>query len=380
MKVSIIICAAGRGIRAGLGKNKVLYPLHGAPVLYHTLEKFNSIEHYECLVTCSQDDYDEVSALCAPFHARAVLGGETRTESVRNALKEVSGDIVLIHDGARPFVTPKTIQDCIEGVMQYGSAVCAVPVTDTTVQATGEGVLSAVLPRSTLYAVQTPQGFLTKDIKKAYDLAKDEGESFTDDSSVYSRYIAPAHLCAGDSANKKLTYKEDFESDFPPLMPLSSREGKIGLGIDVHSFGANKDYVILCGEKIACDSGLVAHSDGDVAVHALMDALLSAAGLLDIGHYFPDTDEKWKGACSMTMLKEVVRLLNENGYNPRAVSITIQAEKPRLSRHIAEMKENLSKVLAIPQGDIAIAAGTCEHLGFVGKGLGIAAYCLCKIE
>jgi 2-C-methyl-D-erythritol 4-phosphate cytidylyltransferase/2-C-methyl-D-erythritol 2,4-cyclodiphosphate synthase len=403
MKTSVIICAAGKGQRAGFGKNKLLHPLHGAPALYATLEKFAIPAIGETVVTSSKEDYEEISALCAPFGATVVLGGETRTESVFNALQAVTGDIVLIHDGARPYVTTQLIEGCIASVKQFRSGICAVAVTDT-IAATNGGKICEVPPRSSLCAIQTPQGFYTRDIKSAYEKAMQTDEIFTDDSSVYRRFVAQPHLCEGDIANKKLTYSSDFSEDFPSICPQTStineqkspkitqnlpkttqeipqtaQNLRIGFGVDVHAFGKNIPYVTLAGVQIPCDCGLIAHSDGDVLVHAVMDALLSAASLADIGHYFPDTDDKWKDACSIEMLKEVVNLVAAQGFAPQQVSVSVQAEKPRLAKHIEGMKANLASVLQISTQNIAVAAGTCEHLGFVGKGLGIAAYCVCTL-
>lgn len=365
-KISAIICAAGKGERAGFGKNKLLAPLYGAPALWHTLEKFNIDEIDEVIVTASKPDFKEIAALCKPFGYKTVVGGQTRTESVKNALKSVTGDVVLIHDGARPFVTREIILECIDSVLRFSSGVCAVKLTDTAVLAKF-GEICERIDRDRAYRVQTPQGFFTEDIKRAYALAKNA--VYTDDSAVYGEFIAPPRLFEGSESNVKLTFK----SDYPQYMPHLTASGdiKIGFGADVHAFGEGTS-VTLCGVRIPCDRGLVAHSDGDAPVHALMDGLLSAAGLKDIGHYFPVDDEAYSGVYSVEMLKKVVALLKEKGLKPRNVSITIQAEKPRLSPHIDEM----CKVLAEACGtqEIAVAAGTTEELGFVGKGLGIAAY------
>ncbi len=371
-RVSVIICAAGKGERAGFGKNKLLVPLFGEPALYHTLKKFNIPEIDEVVVTSSEYDFKEISALCAPFGYKNVLGGSTRTESVKNALECVSGDIVLIHDGARPFLSRELIKDCIESVKTYGSGVCAVRATDTAVYT--DGVVTGRLDREKLFLVQTPQGFRTADIKRAYALAG--GKSYTDDSAVYGEYISPPHIVEGETKNTKLTYASDFTNGIPAL---PRTEGRLGFGVDVHAF-TEGDGVTLAGVKIPCEKTLLAHSDGDVIIHAVMDALLSAAGLKDIGVYFPDTDEKLRGADSGTMLKEVIALIKEKGYSPKELSISVQAQIPRLSPHVERMLENLSALTGVGKKDIAIAAGTCEGLGFVGEKLGITAYCVAALK
>lgn len=372
-KVSAIICAAGKGERAGFGKNKLLAPLYGAPAILHTLLKFAIPQIDEIIVASSACDYEEISSLSELLGMKVVIGGATRTESVKNALKEVTGDIVLIHDGARPFVSEKLILNCIESVKKYGSGICAVKATDTIVFADGD-ILQRP-DRDKLYHIQTPQGFFTEDIKRAYSLAGDK--VYTDDSAVYGEFIKTPHIVEGEAENIKLTYRNDFMRGMPPVSTVYG--SAIGFGVDVHAFGEGNE-VTLCGVKIPCDRGLIAHSDGDVVIHAVMDALLSGAGLDDIGHYFPDTDPNYKNADSGILLKRVIDILNQNGLAPADLSISIQAEKPRLAKYIDRMKENLSKLTGLKTERIAIAAGTCEGLGFVGKGLGITAYCIAIIR
>ena len=257
MKVSAIICAAGRGERAAMGKNKLLADLDGAPALWHTLNAFCLPCIDEVIVACSPADMPQISALCAPFGYIIAEGGVTRTESVYNALGKCTGDIVLIHDGARPYVTEQTIYGCIACVQSNRSGVCAVPVTDTIAVAEG-GRIAEVPDRSRLFAVQTPQGFWTKDIKAAYDLAVQDGETYTDDSAVFRRYIAEPTVCEGSRDNIKLTYKSDFTRAYPAI---SAANGcAVGLGADVHAFGGDKcnpfavafNYVDirLCGRYI----------------------------------------------------------------------------------------------------------------------------------
>lgn len=375
MKTDIIICAAGKGTRAEMGRNKLLAPLLGAPALFHTLSAFEGFGHM--IVTASRGDIAEITAICAPFDAEVAEGGETRTDSVKKALARCKGDIVLIHDGARPFVTREIIENCIDSVKKYGSGICAAPVTDTIAVADG-GKIAEVPQRRSLAAIQTPQGFMTEDIKRAYSLAEGDGNIYTDDSSIYRRYICAPTLCEGSASNRKLTYKSDFVAAYPPLNAAKGQA--IGLGVDVHAFGAERPFVTLCGERIPCDSGLVAHSDGDVPVHAAMDALLSAAGLKDIGHYFPDTDPEFSGADSMLLMKKVCELIKSEGYKLVNLAITIRAEKPRLAKHIDAMKSNVARAAGLEAERIGISAGTSEGLGFVGRGLGIEASAVALLE
>lgn len=359
MTVSVIICAGGTGSRAGFKKNKLLVKYDNLTVLEHTLSAFMREDVSQIVIASSKEAFGPISEIAAQYpYTEVVHGGDTRSASVKNALKAVTGDITLIHDGARPFVTDKIISDCIECVKKYGSGVCSLPSTDT-LAVVEDGLIKSVPDRAKMRTLQTPQGFLTKDIKRAYALAGDK--EYTDDSSVYAAYIAPPRLFTGDKANRKLTYAEDF----------TFTGERVGFGVDTHAFGAESDHITLCGVNIPSDSGLKAHSDGDVAVHALIDAMLSAAGLRDIGYYFPDTDDRYDGANSMNMLSYVVKVLEEKRFKILNASIAIQAQKPRLKKYIKDMKLSLATLLKIEPEQIGISAGTNEGLGYIGEGKGI---------
>lgn len=372
--ITAIVCAAGKGERTGFNENKILRELNGLPVLSYSLSAFAPFVD-EILVTVTEEDEERINALLSPFpNARIVRGGNTRSESVYHALKEARGDVVLVHDAARPFVTEQIIRDCIDSVKNYGSGVCALPATDTTVLA-DESRIYGVPVRESVYTVQTPQGFATKKLLAAYEQAFAENRVFTDESGVYAAYVEPPRLFIGDIRNRKLTFAEDF-----------SLTEHVGFGVDTHAFYSEKEgapligFITLGGARIPSERALKAHSDGDVLVHALMDALLSAAGLRDIGYYFPDTDEKYRGADSMELLAEVMRLVKEQQLKPRNVSISILAEKPRLSPYIEQIKQNLSDALSIPLSRIGVAAGTNERLGYVGEGKGITVYAMVLLK
>ncbi len=359
--VAVIICAAGAGTRAGFSKNKLLAPFMGRTVLEKTLSAFDFPFIDEIIVTASKEDLEEISALCAPLsRVKITLGGETRTESVYNALKETESEIVLVHDGARPFVTRELIEGCIESVLSFGSGVCAIDCTDTVAYAS-DGKITSVPDRNSLKQLQTPQGFYTENLRYAYERTMETGKTFTDDSSLFAHFCGTPRLCAGSRANIKLTYAEDFQNT----------SVRCGFGVDTHAFGKEQDFILLGGVKIPSESGLIAHSDGDVLLHALMDALLSAAGRKDIGHYFSDTNERFKGADSKALLKQVLAMLETDGYKPKNVSIAVQAEKPKLASYIDEMKNSLSDLLGVDPTAIGITAGTNEGLGYIGEGKGI---------
>ena len=363
MSVSVIICAAGTGSRAGFSTNKIFMPYQGIPVIERTIAAFLLDEITQVLVAYNPADKAEMQALKNKYPIELIEGGNTRTQTVFNALQAATGEIVLIHDGARPFVSKDEILECIACVHAHESGICALPVVNTQARVI-DGKIVDVPNRNECYDILTPQGFFTADILSCYQQAIGDKNAYTDDSSVYAKYHKQPHICMGKRENQKLTYAEDFS-------PAAHR---IGFGVDTHAFGKEQDYITLCGVHVPSESGLIAHSDGDVAVHALMDALLSAAGKKDIGHYFPDTDERWCGANSMEMLAEVLRILKADKLAPVSVSVAIQAEKPRLAKYISAMQESLCSALSLPCDRIGISAGTNEKLGYVGEGKGITVH------
>lgn len=366
MKIFAVIPAAGTGSRAGFEKNKILQKTGGRTVLARTVSAFAGhplICGVAVIVNPAEKDEiaRELSGVKGLFFAE---GGKTRTGSVQNALEMLaalgdSPDYVLIHDAARPFVTRRIIDDCIACVRQFGSAVCALPCTDTLVRAKS-GMIEDCYDRETAFTLQTPQGFAFAELLAAYRKIT-PADSFTDDSGVYAKYVAPPFLFAGDKRNVKLTFAEDF----------AMNETRTGIGVDTHAFGGEKDHIVLGGAKIPSARGLIAHSDGDVLCHAVMDALLSAAGLADIGHYFPDTDPQYKGADSLALLAKVRGLIESEGFAVENVSAAIVAETPRLAPHIQKMKQNIADALQIPERAVGISAGTNEGLGYLGRGEGI---------
>ncbi len=368
MKTTAIITCAGKGTRAGFEKNKLLTLSGGVTVLQKTATAFincNGVD--EIIITSSPTDYDEICKIARTFNKKTtvILGGETRTQSVFNALKKASGDIVLIHDGARPFVSQEIILDCINSVKTFGSGIACTPLTDTlAVEENGEIIRTE---RANRYLVQTPQGFFLKDILCAYKQIK-EGENFSDDSGVYSKYIKPAKISLGSPENKKLTYKTDFDNDL-----------LVGTGFDLHRLVENRK-LILGGIEIPHTKGLLGHSDADVLTHAIMDALLSALSLGDIGKHFKDTDPKWKDISSIYLLKKVLEMIREKGYKVKNVSAVIMAQKPKLSTFTNEISTNLAKVIHIDENRVGITCTTLEGIGIVGREEGIATQAYCMLE
>ncbi len=360
MKVSLILACAGKGSRAGFEKNKLLVKNEqGEMLLLSTLQAFiDSKKIDEYIITSSQVDFEQISSI-VPAFCKVVIGGQTRTQSVKNALAEITGDVVLVHDGARPFVTQKMIDDCIEKTVEFGGAIPVVPCRDTIVKSSEKRV-GEYLGKGELFSVQTPQGFKTNLIKDAYARACDK--VFNDDGEVYKEYIGELATFDGDIKNVKLTFKEDFNFEY-----------RFGTGFDCHRLVENRK-LILGGITIPHDKGLLGHSDADVLTHAIMDAILSASANRDIGYHFSDKDPKYKDACSIQLLEKVIKMTADLGFKVDSVSAVVMAEKPKLLNHIPAITKNIAKALDLPINKVGVSATTLEGLGFVGREEGICVH------
>ena len=362
MNVSVILACAGKGERARQGKNKLFYEIDGKPCFMHALDAFKANPQIkQILVTASEEDLEQIKAIVGN-KGTVVKGGATRTESVKNALKKVTNTITLIHDGARPFVSQKMIDDCIDKAYNFGGAIPVIPCRDTTIKADDKKV-SEYLGKSGLYSVQTPQGFLTQSINYAYACAGEQ--VFNDDGEVYKQFFKNLAVFEGDVNNIKLTFPEDFISNKPDF--------RFGTGFDCHQLVKDRK-LILGGVEIEHDKGLLGHSDADVLTHAIMDAMLSALSLRDIGYHFSDKDPAYKDACSMDLLQKVLEMIKEKGYKPHNISATIMAEKPKLLKILPTITENLANALNIDTDQIGLGATTLEGLGFVGREEGICVH------
>ena len=367
--VTAIIAAAGSGTRSGLNTNKVFCPMaDGQTVLEHALTPFELEDRVTEIIVAVSDEYKQKAEEIAKEFStpiKIITGGSTRTTTVRLALAEASNDVVLIHDGARPFLTEKSVYKCINDVFVYGTSVLAVPCTDTIGEADGDDLLST--SRSNKYSIQTPQGFIKSQLMQAFELAGDR--SFTDEAGVYCKYIGKAHITEGDRNNIKLTYPEDFAKIRPP---------RSGTGYDLHILTEGRKLV-LGGVTIPHDRGLLGHSDADALAHAIADAMLSAAGLRDIGYYFSDKDPAYEGISSMILLEKVRKMVAETGYKVNNVAAVIMAEKPKLNPFVPQMKNVLSEILRISAKDIGITCTTSEKVGFIGREEGIAVSAICTL-
>lgn len=353
--VCVIIAAAGKGERAALGYNKMLWKSDDCALVRKTAEKFSEVS--KIIVACPPDEKDVFAEIFKDMPAVLITeGGSTRTETVRRALALCDGKITLVHDGARPFVSGDLIHKVIEDTRKFG---CAIPCTPADVAIKlNEGEKVRSLDRKNVLFVQTPQGFDTILLKKAYAFVPGD---YADDSEVWERAGNKTHVVEGEKANKKLTYASDF---------LPSDSLRIGTGYDVHELLPGLE-LILGGVKIPFEKGLSGHSDADVLTHAVMDALLSAAGLPDIGVLFPVNDRSLDGISSMILLGRVREKITD--YEIINLSAVVMAEKPRLAEVIPVMRAKLADKLDIAFDAVNISATTTEKLGIVGEGRGMAA-------
>lgn len=373
MSTWAVVVAAGRGARAGLGENKVFHRFGGVSVLTRTLRALEGSGLFDgCVLVLASCDLEAYEALCAREGVcrlvRAIAaGGRTRQASVLSGLRALpeDADIVAIHDAARPFVTADILGRSIELARQTGSGVVCVPVVDTIKQV-GEDGSVRTLDRSHLRAAQTPQTFRRAEIVRAAEEGEKNGWPATDDADLYERYWGRVTLFTAPDgpANIKLTTREDFmrvESAF-----------RVGTGFDAHRLVEGRPLV-LCGVTVPCALGLDGHSDADVAVHALMDAILGALGLGDIGRHFPDTDEAYRGIFSMLLLSRVMRMVEERGWRVANADVTIVAQKPKLAPYIEQMRLNIAEALDVAVDCANVKATTTERMGYEGREEGISA-------
>lgn len=355
---SIIIVCAGSASRSGLPFNKIFYPLGKKTVLDTVIDAF--IPFGRIILVAAAADFETLKQLY-PAHT-VVLGGQSRTDSVKNGLAAAKGShLVAIHDAARPFVSYTIIKDAFDCAEKTGSGIAAVKSTDAVCAADGERQITQSLKKESLYNIQTPQCFRYDEICDAYTRVNG---SYSDDSEVYALAGYTPRLTSGDYKNKKLTTPQDFV-DFTPFSVLGS-------GFDVHQLVAGRK-LILGGVEIPFEKGLLGHSDADVLIHAAADAILSAAGEPDIGVLFPDNDNKYKNADSMIFLKEALVHLDKAGKKIASLSCVLIAQQPRLAGHIPAIRQKLAAALKTDAEKINISATTTEFLGIVGEGKAIAA-------
>ncbi|MCO5065899.1 MAG: bifunctional 2-C-methyl-D-erythritol 4-phosphate cytidylyltransferase/2-C-methyl-D-erythritol 2,4-cyclodiphosphate synthase [Rhizobiaceae bacterium] len=379
-KVAAVIVAAGRGERAGRGEGPKQYRKLGPDaIIARTLRTF--LDHPDIgriVVAIHPEDSDLFAAAAGDLASRVIVvtGGGTRQESVLLALSALRGAppaSVLIHDAVRPFADARLIGRVIEGIEDQRGSLPAMPVVETLKRATDDGHVDGTVDRSGLHAAQTPQGFPFAAILDAHERAHAATDrEFTDDASIAEWAGMPVKLVAGDSSNVKLTFARDIEMAQQRATTPAFPDVRTGNGYDVHAFEPGS-FVTLCGVRVPHSKRLVGHSDADVALHALTDALLATCGEGDIGTHFPPSDPQWRGAASRIFVEHAAALVRGRGGRIANADITLISEAPRIGPHRAAMTAALAEMLGISPDRISIKATTNEKLGFIGREEGIAA-------
>ena len=383
-KISAVLVAAGASTRMGFDKLSV--DLGGETVLHRSIRAFAQCPQVDeiVLVAGKNRAFVEAQAADCKKPVQIVTGGATRAESAKNGVLAARGTLVAVHDAARPFVSAAVIEAVLDAAKQCGAAAPAVPVKDTIKQAVrGDGKtvpagcrVENTPDRSTLYAVQTPQCFDRAQYLAALEeLDAEKARLVTDDCSLFELTGRPVKLTQGDYANRKITTREDL----PRPAPKEETKMRIGHGYDVHRLVEGR-RLILGGVEIPFEKGLLGHSDADVLTHAVMDAVLGAAALGDIGRHFPDNDPAYAGADSLKLAQHVARILSEHGYGIGNIDATVLCQRPKLAPHIPAMRANLAAAFGLPVDAVSVKATTEERLGFTGEGLGIAAHAVALIE
>lgn len=376
MRTDVIVVAAGRGQRAGEGLPKQYRPLGGQAVLRHTLSRFLGQPGIRYVLPVISPEHADLYAMALgglEGVLPAVPGGATRQSSVRaglEALAQDPPDLVLIHDAARPFVSERLVADAIASAAAHGAAVPTLAVIDT-LKAIGEPGFVATGPdRDRLRGVQTPQSFRYELILAAHR-ARAGQDDLTDDAAVAESAGHRVAAFTGDPANIKLTTPEDFVTAERNVL-ASLADVRTATGFDVHAFGPG-DHVVLGGLRIPHTQGLAGHSDADVVLHALTDALLGTIGSGDIGHHFPPSDPQWKGAASDRFLVHAADLVRAAGGRIAHLDATVVCEAPKIGPHREAMRARIAAIVDIPVARVSVKATTSEQLGFTGRREGIAA-------
>jgi len=380
-RIAVLIVAAGKGERAGTELPKQYERLAGKPMLRRTVEAFSALpSNQKCLVQvvigAGQEDL-AARALDGLALPAPVIGGATRQQSVRlglEALAKDAPDYVLIHDAARPLISRKVIGDVI-AALEAGAdgALPMVAASDTLRRRNADGAWMLV-NRENLYRAQTPQGFVYAKILKAH--RDHAAEEVTDDVALGELAGMKVEMVEGEEKNIKVTRKEDFAL---AESLINSGDVRSASGYDVHKF-TDGDHIWLCGLKIPHSHALEGHSDADVGLHAITDALLGCIGEGDIGQHFPPTDERWKGAASWKFLDHAAGLVRARGGVINHVDVTIICERPKVGPHRQAMKAKIAEILEIDSSRVSVKATTTEGLGFTGRREGIAAQAIATVK
>ncbi len=377
--VSAVVVCAGSSTRMG-GIDKIFSSINGVPVIILTLAACCKSKYInEIVIVSKQDNFERIRKLSEKYGIGKpyflTSGGPERAVSVRNGVLAAKCEYVAIMDGARPLVRPENIDSVCQAAFEYGAAALGVPMTDTVKRVDKKGCIIETVDRSKLMRIQTPQVFNRLEYLELSEKALLTDLRFTDDCSVYEYFGRPVNTVCGREDNLKITVKEDLEI-CSRLCGIS--RVRVGHGYDVHRLEKGRE-LWLCGEKIDFSLGLAGHSDADVAIHALIDAMLGAAAMGDIGTLFPDSDDKYKNISSIILLKTAAQKVFRK-YQLCNCDITIVAQKPKLFEHIPNMIRNIAAALQVFPDCVSIKATTEEKLGFTGALEGISAHAVCLLN
>ena len=392
--VTVIFPAAGASRRMQISTNKNFLELGGEPILLRTLKTFSKSARVNFLIVAvAEEDVSAVEKILdaaedlKPY--KIVVGGSERQYSIANGLKFVPDDaeIILVHDAARPLINLRTIEEVIDAAKNFGGAIAAVPEKNTIKVVDAENFVKSTPPRSELVEVQTPQGFRKEILLRAYEQAKVDNFLGTDDASLVERLGEKIKIVRSDYKNIKITTPEDLKIAEAILIDNGqfkmdnsiTNYNRSGFGYDVHRLVEGRK-LILGGVEIPHTLGLFGHSDADVLIHAIIDAMLGAAALGDIGQHFPDNDAQFKNIDSTILLKKVCRLIAAEGYAIQNIDSTIVAQKPKLAPYISEIRQRLAEILQIDLNLISVKAKTEEGLGFTGAEQGISSYAVVTLR
>ena len=355
--------------------------LLGVPILIHTICAFRQVPAITAIIVVVPAEYRELtSALLSQYqlddHCTVVNGGKLRQDSVRIGLAQVANDstLVAVHDGARPLITPKDIQRCLEAAAHKGAAIMAVPVKDTLKEVATDTSIRHTVERESLWQAQTPQVVRTGLLKEAFAKADQDGFIGTDEASLLEHGGWPVVVVEGSETNLKITRPDDLLMAEAILMQKQpAPQMRIGHGFDAHRLVTGRP-LILGGLKISHELGLLGHSDADVLTHALCDAILGAIGAGDIGRHFPDSDPQYKGISSIKLLAHVIELAAANHFLLTNADITVVAERPKLAPHFPIMQTILAETCRVEPTAINLKASTTEKMGYTGREEGVSAH------
>jgi len=388
-RIAVIIVAAGRGHRFGGEMPKQYLEVHQQPLVRHAVQAFLDHPAIDLILPVIHPDDADIlaNALGGLDYLEPVAGGAARQDSVRNGLEGLASsapDYVLVHDAARPMVAPALIDRVIEALQDTSGVIPGIAVVDTLKRADDDGIITDTVSRDGLWRAQTPQGFKYADLLAAHRSAI--GQELTDDAAVMEASGYRVAVVLGDENNIKVTAPDDLmrmeeimSDDSAQAKLVRSPSFRIGSGYDVHKLGPG-DHVTLCGVEITSERALIGHSDADVALHAVTDAVFGAIADGDIGSHFPPTDSQWRGASSDQFLAYACERMRERGFELSNIDLTIICEKPKIGPHRDAMRARLAEIAQIDVSCVSVKATTTERLGFTGRGEGIAAEAVIIIE